>query len=293
MKMKIGEHQTTVKRGNMARVKGLRIIRKNVPRRIRADFYHTLLTMSWTRTLVLFFSIFLFLNALFATLYWSIPGALQNSTGSWSESFFFSVQTLGTIGYGYWSPVGTLAHLLVTLEAAMGLVFIAIMTGFFFAKFARAEAKIEFTDKLLLHEFDGTPALSFRIVNIRENQLVDSTVHLNLLLDTVTKEGQELRRFVDLKLLRSQVPVFSMSMSLIHLIDDSSPLKPLLSGERIKGEIFVTVVGTDGTFGQTLHATAIYQIEDIVRGGQWADMVTRLPDGARVIDYGKFDSFGS
>lgn len=273
----------------MARRSGFTIVRKNVPARLRKDSYHTLLTLSWTQTILWFIGFFLLINSIFATLYWMRPGSLLNSTGSWWECFFFSVQTLATIGYGYWSPASQFAHALVTIEAIVGIVLTAIMAGLFFTKFSRPGAKIEFTEKMLLQDFEGKPTLSFRIINIRKNQLVDSSVHVNLLLDTVTKEGLEMRRFLDLKLVRSRVPVFSMSMSLMHVIDEESPLRPILSGEKLKGEIIVTVVGTDSTFGQTVHATQLYRLNEIVTGKRWADMVTVMPDNTRIIDYGEFD----
>lgn len=273
----------------MAQRGGIVVVRKNIPSSIRRDHYHTLLTMGWTKTIFLFLFAFLFINAIFATLYWISPGSLGNSDGSWIHCFFFSVQTLGTIGYGHWSPATNLAHIIVTLEASIGIVIVAIMAGFFFAKFARPQSKIEFTRNIALHDFEGKPTLSFRIINIRENQLIDSKVHVNLLLDTVTKEGQRIRRFLDLKLVRERVPIFSMSMNLMHVIDEMSPLGPILKGGHLEGEIIVTVVGTDSTFGQTVHATQLYQLDDIVTGKRWADMVTVQPDGTRIIDYAEFD----
>lgn len=273
----------------MAQRGGIVVIRKNIPASIRRDHYHTLLMMGWTKTIALFLFAFLFINAIFATLYWLAPGSLGNSDGSWINCFFFSVQTLGTIGYGHWSPITTLGHIIVTIEASIGIVIVAIMAGFFFAKFSRPQSKIEFTQKISLNDFDGKPTLSFRIINIRENQLIDSKVHVNLLLDTVTKEGQRMRRFLDLKLVRERVPIFSMSMSLMHVIDETSPFQSFLTGNKLKGEIIVTVVGTDSTFGQTVHATQIYQLDDIVPGKHWADMVVVQQNGTRIVDYAEFD----
>ncbi len=268
---------------------GVTVVRKNIPRSMRRDEYHTLLTMGWTKTITLFLLGFLFVNAIFATLFWLAPGSLTNSDNSWIDCFFFSVQTLGTIGYGHWSPATDYAHIIVTIEASIGIVIVAILAGFFFAKFARPQSKIEFTKKMILQDFEGHPTLVFRIINIRENQLIDSKVHVNLLLDTLTKEGQIMRRFLDLKLIRNRVPIFSMSMSLMHVIDEESPLQPMLKGEKLKGEIIVTVVGTDSTFGQTVHATQLYELDDIVTGKRWSDMVEVKPGGVRHIDYAEFD----
>lgn len=273
----------------MSRRGAVVVVRKNIPRSIRRDYYHNLLTLSWGKTIGVFFCVFIVLNALFGTLFWLDPESLPDSDGSWFNCFFFSVETFATIGYGHWYPGSFFSHIIVTIEAAIGVVTTAIMAGFFFAKFARPNSKIEFTEKLILHDYEGHPTLSFRIINIRENQLIDSKVHVNLLLDTLTKEGQSMRKFLDLKLIRSRVPIFSMSMSLMHPIDDESPLQPMLKGEILKGEIIVTVVGTDSTFGQTVHATQMYQLDDIVTGKRWADMVEVQADGTRHVDYAEFD----
>ncbi len=286
MKMKLLE---PLQESNMSSRGGIVVVRKNIPASIRRDVYHSLLMMGWGKTIALFFAVFILLNAFFGTLYWMDSGSLLGADGSWATCFFFSVETFATIGYGHWSPGSTLSHVIVTIEAAIGVVTTAIMAGFFFAKFSRAQSKIEFTKKIILHEFEGKPTISFRIINIRENQLIDSKVHVNLLLDTLTKEGQVMRRFLDLKLVRARVPIFSMSMSLMHEIDEESPLYPMLQGEKLKGEIIVTVVGTDSTFGQTVHANQLYQLDDIVTGKRWADMVEVQSDGTRHIDYAEFD----
>ncbi len=267
------------------------IVRKNIPRAKARDLYHDLLTMGWTKTILLFVVFFLIINSFFATLYWLDSEAIYQSDGTWLTSFFFSVQTLGTIGYGYLAPATTFANVLVTLEAALGLAIIAILTGLFFAKFSRPFAKIDFTQKIIIAPFEGKPTLTFRIINIRRNQIVDSTVHVVMLKEVVTAEGQYMRRFLDLKLIRSNVPLFAMSMNLMHVIDESSPLWGMSESACLEGkaEIMVTVVGTDGTFGQTIHAAHLYRASDLVWGKQFKDMVTVRPNGTREVDYAAFN----
>jgi len=267
-----------------------KIIKKNVPLSKSRDIYHDLLAMSWSKTFLIFILFFLLINSVFATLYWLNPGSLINSDNSWSTAFFFSVQTLGTIGYGYLAPASTFANVLVTIQAFLGLIIIAILTGIFFAKFSRPKAKIEFTTSMTMSSYNGVPALMFRMVNIRKNQIIDATMSLNILLEEKTIEGQSLRRFTELKLVRSSVPMFSMSMTLMHVIDKESPMFEFDSRkcELKKPEFFVAMVGTDGTFGQTIHATHIYRFSDIQWGKTFKDMVTVMPDGSREIDYANF-----
>lgn len=263
--------------------------RKNVPFRLGRDIYHDLLTLSWSKTLVLFFSVYLLINSFFATLYFLDPAALSGD-GSWTSAFYFSVQTLSTIGYGALAPLSRYANTLVTIEAALGMIIMAIMTGFFFAKFSRPFSKIEFSRDLVVGHHNGKRHLMLRMVNIRKNQIVDSRVSLVWLKPMVTKEGQSFRTFVDLPPVRSTVPIFSMSMLVMHEIDEKSPLygfdEKELSG--LAGEILVTAIGTDSTYGQNIHANQFYSLEKIRWGYRFGDMVEILNDGTRLVDFGRF-----
>jgi len=264
--------------------------RKNVPQALARDLYHDLLTISWPRTLLLFFLGYLFLNTLFATLYWIEPGSLLNSQDRWLSCFYFSVQTLSTIGYGNIAPATHYANTLVTIEAASGMILIAIMTGFLFAKFSRPFAKVEFSRDLLIGNFDGRRHLMLRMINIRKNQIVDSRVSLVWLKPMKTKEGQDFRTFVELRPVRSSVPVFSMSMLVMHEIDSSSPLHGFSDEEisLLPGEVLVTAIGTDSTYGQTVHANQFYELKKSRVGFHFKDMVEIAPDGIRTVDFAQF-----
>ncbi len=267
-----------------------KIIHKNVPHSKRRDIYHDLLAMSWKKTLMLFVVFFLVINSLFATFYWLNPGSILNSDNSWLMGFFFSVQTLATIGYGYLAPATTFANFLVMVQASLGLMILAILSGLFFAKFSRPSSKVEFSKGMVITDYDGKKTLMFRMVNIRKNQVIDSTISLNYLKEEKTIEGHTLRRFTDLALVKPKVPIFAMTMILMHVIDETSPLFGLDQNECFKQntEFFVTMMGTDGTFGQTIHSTHVYYPSDISWGKKFMDMVVLLPDGTRVIDYANF-----
>jgi len=269
----------------------IKVIRKNVPGHLNRDIYHNLLTISWPKTIALFTLVFLLINITFATLYWLDSSGLKNSDGEWVKCFYFSVQTLGTIGYGQIFPVSNFVNLLVTVQAGLGAVFFAILAGFFFAKFSRPFAKIEFTKNLVITEFDGRPTVMFRMINIRNNQILDSSVHATMLKGIITKEGMPFRKFIDLKLLRSKVPLFSMSMNMMHIIDEESPFWGMKAGESFDSgtEILISALGVDGTFGQMIHSSHLYTTKDLIWNKRFKDIVTVLGDGVRIIDYADFN----
>lgn len=267
------------------------IVHKNVPRSKSRDIYHDLLAMSWRKTLLLFVVFFIAVNSIFATLYWLNPDSIINSDNSWLTAFFFSLQTLATIGYGHLAPATVFANFLVMIQASLGLFIIAILSGLFFAKFSRPHSKIEFSNGMVITDYDGQKTLMFRMVNIRKNQVIDATVSLNYLKEQKTSEGHVLRRFTDLKLTRSKVPMFAMTMTLMHVIDETSPLFGLDQSTCLERntEFFVTMLGTDGTLGQTIHSTHVYFPKDLSWGKIFKDMVRLLPNGTREIDYANFN----
>ena len=269
----------------------LRVIRKNVSKQIWMDLYHSWLILSWPVTILLFVLLFLCGNLIFGLGYWLLgPGAIVNSNGTYLECVFFSVQTLATIGYGFMAPATVSAHILVAIEAATGIILMALMSGLFFGKFSQAKARLRFTKKMLITNYHGKPTLTFRMANERANRILDARIRLTLLRPDISPEGMRMRRFIDLELELSHAPLFAMSLTAMHVIAHGE-LKNLSIKEMCekKYEFFVTVVGTDGTFGQTIHATQIYQASDIVSNGYWADIVEELQDGTRVLDFKHFD----
>lgn len=273
-------------------LESLRIIRKNVASQPWIDLYHSWLVLSWPVTILLFILLFLCGNLFFGFCYWLLgPGAIVNSDGSYLECVFFSVQTLATIGYGFMAPASTGAHILVAVEAATGIILMALMSGLFFGKFAQAKARLRFTQKMLLITYHGKLTLTFRMANERANRILDAQIKLTLLRPDTSPEGMRMRRFVDLPLELSHAPLFAMSLTAMHVIPGSA-LENLSVQEMCRQgyEFFVTIVGTDGTFGQTIHATKMYRAQDIITQGSWADIVEVLPDGTRVVDFQHFET---
>lgn len=254
------------------------------------DFYHWVLTLTWPRFFGAATLAFFAINAVYALLYSLSPGSVQNANGL-LDYFFFSVETLATIGYGEMSPQTHWGHALVVTEALGGILFSAIVTGLTFARFARPQARILFSDKLVITPRDGRPHLMLRMANWRRNQIVEASLHVIVLMAETTKEGETLRRPVRLELVRDKNPMFALSWTAMHPIDEASPFYGDDAMDRLraaKAEVFVTLSGLDETLMQTIVARYRYQLDDIVPNARFADILLIRDDGVRVIDYDKF-----
>jgi inward rectifier potassium channel len=261
-----------------------------VPRRA-SDFYHSLLRASWTRTLLLIACTFLMVNVIFAFAYAEAGGVSGARPGSLLDAFFFSVQTLSTVGYGELRPGTPLANWLVVAELICGIVMLAGATGLVIAKFTRPTSRILFSKFAAVAPLDGTPTLSFRIANARRNLIVSAEVHVVLIRTEHSREGQLLYRMHDLPLVRSRVPIMTRTYLVQHQITPGS----LLDGatpetlKRDEVQLAVTITGMDGTTSQTIYAGTDYLDHEIRFGVRFADMMSELPDGRLRIDYSRFN----
>jgi inward rectifier potassium channel len=256
------------------------------------DIYHYLMEASWARLFLIIGLIYLATNASFALLYLiagdSITGAEK---GSFADAFFFSVQTLSTVGYGVMSPKGFVGSTLVTFEAFVGLLGMAMASGLMFSKFARPTARVIFSDKVIVSTRNGKPCLVMRMANGRGNEIVEATLRVSILKPEITAEGERMRRFHDLVLTRSQTPLFTLTWMVIHEINETSPLfgETEASLREMSVRLIVTLTGIDSTFAQTVHARTSYFAEDVVWGGRFVDVTSQLPDGRLQVDYTKFN----
>ena len=255
------------------------------------DAYHYLLTMPLWAFFSLMALAFVALNALFAALYLLDPGGLSGARpGSFSDAFFFSVQTLGTLGYGVMAPRSLYANAVVTAEVFLGLFNLAVATGLLFARISRPTARIMFSDKAVVTPFEGEPTLIFRAANRRRNLVVEAEVSVNLLRDVITLEGATMRRFDEIKVVRARTPLFFLTWTVMHRIDASSPLlgetqESLLAKHA---EIVVVMKGIDETFVSTIHARTSYTPEEIVWDRRLADIFIVDSAGDRFIDFTRF-----
>ncbi len=256
------------------------------------DLYHWLLQRSWATFFGLILVLFVLLNLLFACTYWLAPGCITGTaTHSFEDCFFFSVQTLATIGYGTMAPATRYAHVLVSFEALTGVISTALITGLTFAKFARPTSRVLFADKIAVGTRDGVPTMCFRMANYRQNTVTEAQLRIILLVTDYTREGEEHRSPIELKLVRDRSPTFILTWTAMHVIDESSPFYGEGALERLRArraEMYALLTGVDETFGQTIHGRCYYRLDDIVQNARFADVITLLPSGQRRIDYTRF-----
>jgi len=255
------------------------------------DPYHLLLTISWPKFLGLLSLLYIAANALFAIAYLIGGDGIKNAQrGSFADAFFFSVQTMASIGYGAMYPHTTYANILVTIEALIGLLGLAMGSGLMFARFARPTARIMFSKVAVIVPQDNVPTLMFRAANQRYNQVLEAQVRMTLVRNTVTSEGEAMRRFYDMRLVRSQTPIFALTWTAMHPIDSDSPLYGITPEalEEMEAEVVITMTGLDETFAQTIHARHSYIPAEILWNVRFDDILVRLPDGRRAVDYSRF-----
>lgn len=256
------------------------------------DLYHFILELSWVKFFLLIAAVFLGINVLFALAYLADPHAIANMQASTFEyAFFFSVQTLATIGYGAMAPSSLYGHVLVTVEAFLGLLGLTVITGMTFAKFARPSARVLFCEKVVITPRDGVPHLMFRMANWRHNQIIEAQLRVILLVTEKTAEGERMRVPVDLPLVRDRTMMFMLSWTAMHRIDEKSPFYGTDALRRLRqceAEIYLSLTGLDATIAQTVHARYRYELDDIVWNARFADVLTVLPDGTRQVDYRHF-----
>jgi inward rectifier potassium channel len=243
------------------------------------SLYHWLLTISWSRFLAFIAGSYVAVNTLFAFAYLFLgTDALQSSAGSFAgqpfyRAFFFSVDTFATIGYGNIIPVGVAANILVTIEALLNIVGVALATGVIFARFSRPSARIIYSRSAIIAPYRDRMALEFRIANARSSQLID--VQIQAILTKIEHVGgSAVRRFYELTLERNRVVFFPLSWTVVHPIDSASPMWGLTHADLINGEaeLLVLLIGTDETVSQTVHSRSSYQADEIVWDAKFANM---------------------
>lgn len=267
-------------------IKGLRITPLQ-------DLFHFLMRTKWSWLLGAFVLIYCSVNGVFAMLYrLGGDGTIVNARpGSFADDFWFSVQTFATIGYGNLAPQSTYAHLLVTLESFCGMLSVALGTGILFAKFSLPKARVGFSKNIIVTQRNGQPCLTWRIANRRGTSLLDATAQAHVLVDEVSAEGHRMRRNHVLELERGSMPIFVLAWTLIHRLDEKSPLYGLSvenAAERVVG-IVASFTGVDETMLQSVHARQMYTAEELRFGARFADMIDSSVPGMLIIDHEQMD----
>lgn len=250
------------------------------------NLYHTLLGMSWRVFLGLILLLYFLSNILFGVLYASIGSQAVIDTSSspteniFIRSFFFSVQTFATIGYGTIHPVGIVPNLLVTIESYYSLIANALITGVVFARFAKPTAKVRFSDVAVVAPYKDITGLMFRLVNGRNSQLLEVGAQV-LFARFVYEDGKQVRRFDALELERKSVVFFPLAWTIVHPIDPDSPLYGLTEEDlrRSDAEILVLLTATDETFAAVVHTRSSYKAQEIKVGSKFVSIYNQMREG--------------
>jgi inward rectifier potassium channel len=278
--------------GRIVRTGSGTVVAHGIPDRTRLDLYHRALTASWPVFFASLGAFFVLLNAVFAALYsfGHAPIANQSPEG-FIGAFFFSVETLATVGYGDMHPQTVYAHTIATLEIFMGMSSIALATGLIFVRFSRPRARIIFSRYAVVRPLEGRQTLMLRAANARQNVIVEAKARLRLMRHETMPEGFSIWRIHDLELVREQHPIFALGWNLMHVIDEDSPLhgETAESLAACEASLMLMIEGADETTTQTMYGRHAWTHEDIRWDHAFADLLRDDEDGVTHIDYTKFD----
>ena len=255
------------------------------------DLYHYFMTVSWTQLFLTFAAFFLIFDVLFGCAYALVPGCIANlNPPGFPGAFFFSVETLSTVGYGDMHPQTLYGHIVSMIEVFVGLMTVALITGIMFARFSVPRARFLFAKHGVVRPMDGKPTLMFRVANARQNIIQEASAQLRMLRDEVTQEGYRLRRIIDLRLVRAQHPLFMLGWNIMHVLDENSPLlgQTPESLHNARALFILSMSGTDETTGQVLMARQEYHSSEIRWNHTFRDIIEVAADGTIHFDYGKF-----
>jgi inward rectifier potassium channel len=267
-------------------LRGLTAVKVGVSRFAVDDPYYLVLTLRWPTFLATVLGLYVAINLVFGTLYWLVPGSVNNAPpGAFGAAFFFSVETLATVGYGFMTPATVYGHVVATVEIFVGMFLTALVTGAFFARFARPRARLVFSDTAVIAPYDGGQALMMRVASRRLQGISEATARISYLRNEPVGDTR-FRRFNELKLVRNNIPILSLSWTLIHVIDESSPLWGM-NADRLADEeptLMASITGFDEAISSAINDRHTYRPEQVRFGHVFTNILRDLPDGFIELD---------
>jgi len=280
-----------LRRSNVLRIGDRDIETRGLADGFWTDLYHRSMTVYWPVFFGTAAAIFVLLNALFGFLYWLGDQPIANVTPDLPLSlFYFSIETLATVGYGDMHPQTDYGHFIATIEIFTGMCFLAVMTGLIFARFSRPRARFIFAEHPVVANHQRQPTLMIRVANARNNAISQATARLWLIRLETTIEGYQIRRYYELLLDRREHPMFMLSWTIFHTIDETSPLYRMSEQDFVAAEasLILNVSGVDDSSAQQLYARAIYSHRDIRWNHRYRDIASLSSEGRMLIDYSVF-----
>ena len=254
------------------------------------DSYHWVLSLTWPRFALFLAVSYVVINLLFGTLYVIRPDCINDlEPGSFPFAFFFSVETLATVGYGHNYPVTLYGHVIVTIEIFIGMIWLAVITGLIFVRFARPTARIVFSNCLVIAPHDGRLSLMFRVANLRHTSMAEAEFRIIYSRDERVLEGEDIRRFYYLKVYPDRMISFPAALTIRHTIDEQSPLYGATRATLENEDAFfvASTLGLELVMAASVQSARDYAVEDIHFGERFVDVYTELPDGRLTVDYGR------
>jgi inward rectifier potassium channel len=262
----IPPHERKTVKAARVRLGSFEFEKKGVSRFDLRDPYRLAVTLTWPQFLAALLALYLAVNVVFATLFWLVPGSVANARPhSFADAYFFSIETAATVGYGEMYPATAYGRVVAATEIPCGLAFTAILTGLTFVRFSRPRAKLVFAANPVVAMHNGKPTLMVRIGNGRAAVLTDGTATLNVFFLDTTAEGRSFRRAQELQLERAHIPIFTIFWTLMHVLDEQSPLHGYDSARAIEADarVFVTLEARDPTLATVVQDVRYYAPQDI------------------------------
>lgn len=274
----------TVRSGNVE------FLKINAARNGWRDGYHWVLSLSWPRFGLFLLSAYLAINLAFAALFAIGDGCIgEMRSGDFREAFFFSVETLATVGYGHMYPATLYGHIVVTLEIFIGMIWLAVITGLIFVRFSRPTARILFSTAILIGNFNGRRNLMFRVANLRHTSMVEAEFRVVFSRDEPVLEGGTVRRFYQLPVYPNRMATFPAALVIRHLIDENSPLFGETAESLESSDAFFvgSTVSVETVMAASVQSQQGYSYTELRWEERFVDVYTELPDGRLEVDYGR------